>query len=229
MRTHCVHPVSRPCWVRAAQGCCVPAATRSRPRLRRHISRAFRTCCRLRRRSLRCSFRGCRRRQSARWQTPMRTTELPRPRSSRRCVRSARPRGQRSPSGAIAWGASSRAIRRASTPRWTQPHAPATGRPWRSLRGAQGARRSTLPRTCSRARKAARVRGGTWAGFCCARCLARRKSTVTARGTSRRSWWGRWLCRCCWALRPGACRARCCCSSRCRKLSRGCWTRCCCA
>lgn len=48
----------------------------------------------------------------------MHATELPRPRSSRRCVRSARPRGQRLPSGAIAWGASSRATRWASTPQW---------------------------------------------------------------------------------------------------------------
>ena len=211
MRIRCVHPAHRPCCTPAVPGCCTPAATRSRPRLRRHISPAFRTCCRSRRQSLRCSYRGCRRRQSVRWQTPMHMTELPRPRSSRRCVRSARPRGQRSPSGAIAWGASSRAIRRASTPRWTQPHAPATGRPWRGLRGARAGRRSTSPRTCSRARKAARGRGGTWAGFCCARCSAHRKSAAAVRGTLPPSLWGRWLCRCCWALRPGACRARCCC------------------
>ena len=54
-------------------------------------------------------------------------------------------------------------------------------------------------------------RGGTWAGFCCARYSAHRKSAVTVRGTSQPSLWGRCFCRCCWALRPGACRARCCC------------------
>ena len=56
-----------------------------------------------------------------------------------------------------------------------------------------------------------RARGGTWAGFCCARCSARRNVAATAGGTSRPSWWGRCFCRCCWALPRRACRARCCC------------------
>lgn len=229
MHARCARRADKPCCTRAAWGCCARVTARLRSRRRRRIWRGFRTCCRSRRRSSPCSCRGCRRPWCARWRRAMPGTARPRPRSSPPCAHSARRRGACSPSGATAWGASSRATRWASTPRWTRPHVLTTGRPWRGWRGGQAGRRSTSPRTCSRARKAAMVRGGTWAGFCCARCSARRKSAATARGTSRRSWWGRCFCRCCWALRPKACRARCCCSSRCRRWSRVCSTRCCCA
>ena len=69
-------------------------AARSRPRRRRRIWRAFRTCCRSRRRSLRLLVPGLQAADGLRAGGQLCTwTARPRPRSSRRCVRSARPRG----------------------------------------------------------------------------------------------------------------------------------------
>ena len=114
MRIRCVHPAHRPCCTSAVRGCC---ALRQRAHAQgcAGISRGLSGCAAAR------DGRACAARTGAAGGDSLRagrhlcTRRSCRARASHRCVRSARPRGQRSPSGAIAWGASSRAIRRAST------------------------------------------------------------------------------------------------------------------